>query len=203
MVADIGHYIDNKRTAGKSGRTGDVTNPGDRRGDGQGRLRLGSGNRCRGADRQEGATRLGGDAAAAPPARHVQPQGPDGEAPRRSGAADVARARQDLRRRQGRGRARARGRRVLLRHRPSHARRLHRAGRDRHGFLVDPPAARRGGRHHAVQLPDHDPVLDGRHGGGLRQRLHPEAVGEGSQRAHAAGRAVRRGRRCRPASSRC
>src|ERR687897_699386 len=27
MVADIGHYIDGKRTAGKSGRTGDVTNP--------------------------------------------------------------------------------------------------------------------------------------------------------------------------------
>ena len=27
MVATIGHYIDNKPVAGKSGRTGDVTNP--------------------------------------------------------------------------------------------------------------------------------------------------------------------------------
>ena len=27
MVASIGHYIDNKPVAGKSGRTGDVTNP--------------------------------------------------------------------------------------------------------------------------------------------------------------------------------
>ena len=27
MVASIGHYIDNKAVAGKSGRTGDVTNP--------------------------------------------------------------------------------------------------------------------------------------------------------------------------------
>ena len=27
MASEIGHYIDGKRTAGKSGRTGDVTNP--------------------------------------------------------------------------------------------------------------------------------------------------------------------------------
>ena len=27
MVASIGHYIDNKLVAGKSGRTGDITNP--------------------------------------------------------------------------------------------------------------------------------------------------------------------------------
>ena len=27
MVASIGHYIDNKPVAGKSGRTGDITNP--------------------------------------------------------------------------------------------------------------------------------------------------------------------------------
>jgi malonate-semialdehyde dehydrogenase (acetylating)/methylmalonate-semialdehyde dehydrogenase len=27
MVAEIGHFIDNKRAAGKSGRSGDVTNP--------------------------------------------------------------------------------------------------------------------------------------------------------------------------------
>ena len=27
MVAQIGHYIDNKNVAGTSGRTGDVTNP--------------------------------------------------------------------------------------------------------------------------------------------------------------------------------
>ena len=27
MVASIGHFIDNKLVAGKSGRTGDITNP--------------------------------------------------------------------------------------------------------------------------------------------------------------------------------
>ncbi len=46
-----------------------------------------------------------------------------------------------------------------------------------------------------VQLPDHDPVLDGRDGSGDRQRLHPEAVGEGPQRTDAAGRALHRGGR--------
>ena len=69
--------------------------------------------------------------------------------------------------------------------------------------LVDPPAGRRGGGHHAVQLSDHDPVLDGRHGGGLRQRLHPEALGEGPQRAHAAWPSCSPRPARRPASSRC
>ena len=195
MATEIGHYVGNKRVAGTSGRAGDVTNPATGEVTAKVAFASRSRDRCRGADRQEGAACLGGDAAAPPPARDVQPQEPDREAHRRSRPVHVARARQDLRRRQGRGRARARGRRVLLRHRPSHARRLHRAGRLRHGHLVDPPAGRRGGGHHAVQLPDHDPVLDGRHGGGLRQRLHPEALGEGPERADAAGRAVRRGRR--------
>ena len=27
MVADIGHYVDNKKVAGKSGRSGEITNP--------------------------------------------------------------------------------------------------------------------------------------------------------------------------------
>ena len=27
MVVSIGHYVDNKLVAGKSGRTGDITNP--------------------------------------------------------------------------------------------------------------------------------------------------------------------------------
>ena len=63
------------------------------------------------------------------------------------------RARQGALGRDGRGRARARGDRVLLRHPDAAQGRLLRAGLDGDRRLLDPPAARRRRRDHAVQLP--------------------------------------------------
>ncbi len=106
-----------------------------------------------------------------------------------------ARARQDHRRRQGRHPARHRGAGVLLRRPASNEGRIHRRRRPRHRHLFDAPAARRGRRHHAVQLPRHDPLVEALPGDRLRQRLHPEAVRARSRRADAARRTVRRGGR--------
>ena len=50
---------------------------------------------------------------------------------------------------------------------------------DRRRRLPDPPAARRRGRHHAVQLPGHGADVDVRQRHRLRQHVHPQAVGEG------------------------
>ena len=62
---------------------------------------------------------------------------------------------------QGRHPARPRGRRVRRR-RPAPAQgRVHRQRRDRHRRLLDAPAARRGRGHHPVQLPGHDPAVEG------------------------------------------
>ena len=57
---------------------------------------------------------------------------------------------------------------------PQLLRRLHRPGQHRHRQLDAAPAAGRGGRHHAVQLPLHGAVLDVPGGHRLRQRLHPQ-----------------------------
>ncbi len=59
----------------------------------------------------------------------------------------------------------------------------HRRRRPRHRPLFDAPAARRRRRHHAVQLPGDDPLVEARSGDRLRQRLHPEAVRARSGRA--------------------
>jgi malonate-semialdehyde dehydrogenase (acetylating)/methylmalonate-semialdehyde dehydrogenase len=88
-------------------------------------------------------------------------------------------------RRQGRHPARPRGRRVRHRHPASDEGRVHRRRRPRHRHLFDAPAARRRRRHHAVQLPGHDPDVEVRPGHRLRQRLHPQAVRARSGRADA------------------
>jgi len=63
-----------------------------------------------------------------------------------------------------------RGDRVRLRH-PAHAEgRIHRRARARHRRLFDAPAARRRRRHHAVQLPGHDPDVE------VRARASPAAT---------------------------
>ncbi len=67
--------------------------------------------------------------------------------------------------------------------------RVHRGRRPRHRHLFDAPAARRRRRHHAVQLPGHDPDVEVRAGDRLRQRLHPEALRARPRRADAARRA--------------
>ena len=113
---------------------------------------------------------------------------------RRPRAAALLRARQDLRRRQGRHPARPRSGRVRLRHPASAEGRIHRRRRPRHRPLFGAPAARRRRRHHAVQFPGHDPAVEMRARDRLRQRVHPQAVGARSVGADADRRAVPQGR---------
>ena len=70
-----------------------------------------------------------------------------------------------------------------------HEGRVHGRRGARHRHLLHAPAAGRGGRHHAVQLPRHDPDVEVRARHRLRQRLHPEAVRARPRRAADAGRA--------------
>ena len=83
---------------------------------------------------------------------------------------------------------------VRLRHPAPDEGRVHGRRRPRHRHLLHAPAARRGGRHHAVQLPGHDPAVEVRARHRLRQRLHPEAVGARPRRAADARRIDDRGR---------
>ena len=77
------------------------------------------------------------------------------------------RARQDRGRFARRHPARYRGHRVRHRHPAPAQGRVHRGCGRRHRRLLDPPAARRGRRHHAVQLPGDDPAVEGRPGAGM------------------------------------
>ena len=195
MATEIGHYVGNKRVAGTSGRAGDVTNPAT--GEVTAKVAFASEAEIDAAVQVAKKAQLAW--AATPPLRRQRvmfnlksliEKRTDDLA--RLMSLEHGKTFDDAKGEVGRGLEVVEFSCAIAHHMQ---RRLHRAGRLGHGHLVDPPAARRGGGHHAVQLPDHDPVLDGRHGGGLRQRLHPEAVGEGPQRADAAGRAVRRGGR--------
>ena len=85
------------------------------------------------------------------------------------------RARQGVHRRAGRGHARHRHRRVRLRHPAAAQGRLHRPGVHRHRQLDAAPAAGRGGRHHAVQLPGDGADVDVPGGHRRGQLLHPQA----------------------------
>ena len=110
-------------------------------------------------------------------------------------------ARQGALGRPRRDRPRHREPRVRDRHPAPHEGRLLGAGLQRRRRLPDPPAARRRGRHHAVQLPGDGPDVDVRERDRLRQHVHPEAVGEGPLGVDLHGRAPRRGGRARPACS--
>ena len=149
--------------------------PGHRRGRAPGRAGRERGGRRRGRRGQGGVPGLGRHAAAAPRARAAELPRPAEPAPRHARRDDHRRARQGLHRRPGRSHARHRHRRVRLRHSATAQGRLHRAGLDRHRQLDAAPAARRGGRHHAVQLPVHGADVDVPGGDRLRQHLHPEA----------------------------
>ena len=194
-MRDIGHFIAGKPVAGTSGKFGDVFNPAagevirPRR---AGRRRRGEQGRRRRRRRLAG---LGRHPAAAPRPRHVQAEGTAGARPPRTLRDHHRRARQGAVGRRWRGAARPRGGGVRLRHPASAEGRVHRSGRHRHRRLVDPPAARRGRRHHAVQLPADGAAVDDPGGARLRQLLHPEAVGEGPVRVAEARRAAGRGRR--------
>ena len=73
--------------------------------------------------------------------------------------------------------------------------------RSRHRPLFDAPAARRRRRHHAVQLPGHDPAVEMRAGDRLRQYFHPQAVGARSVGADAHRRTFPQSRPARRACS--
>ena len=105
-----------------------------------------------------------------------------------------ARARQGALRREGRGRARARGDRVLLRHPELLKGELLGAGLDRDRRLLDPPAARRRGRDHAVQLPGDGAHVDVGARDRLREHIRAEALREGPVRLDADRRAAEGGR---------
>ncbi len=91
-----------------------------------------------------------------------------------------------LERCRGRAAARHRERRVRLRRARTAQGRAQQERRPRHRLLERIPAARRGRRHHALQLPGHGAAVDVAHGGGLRQHLRPQAL-----RARPRERAVR------------
>ena len=133
------------------------------------------------ADRQRrrGAAGLGRDQPAAPRPRHVQvPRAGPGRI-RRPRPAALLRARQDLRRRQGRHPARPRSGRVRLRHPAPDEGRIHRRRRARHRSLFGAAAARRRRRHHAVQLSGDDPAVE------MRARRSPAAMPSSSSRPSA------------------
>ena len=196
-MREIGHFVGGKEVKGGSGRTGDVFNPNT--GEVQAKVALRQQIRGRAGHRQRRrrAAGLGRDQPAAPRPRDVQVPGAGAGRIRRPRAAAVLRARQDLRRRQGRHPARPRSGGVRLRHSAPDEGRIHRQRRPRHRPLFAAPAARRRRRHHAVQFPGDDPAVEVRAGDRLRQRLHPQAVGARSVRADADRRAVPQGRPAR------
>ena len=193
-MREIGHFIGGKEVKGTSGRHRRRVQPQHRRGAGQGRLRQQGRGREGHRQRRRGPAGLGRDQSAAPRPRDVQVPGAGAGRVRRSRPAALLRARQDLRRLQGRHPARPRGGRVRLRHSASDEGRVHRQRRPRHRPLFDAPAARRRRRHHAVQFPGDDPAVEVRARHRLRQRLHPQAVGARSVGADADRRTVHQGR---------
>ena len=194
-MRDIGHFIAGKPVAGTSGKFGDVFNPAA--GEVSGRVAL--------ADAAEVNKAVAAAAAAwpawaaTPPLRRARVMFKLKELLERDRRELVRdhhrRARQGAVGRRWRGAARPGGGGVRLRHPASAEGRVHRSRRHRHRRLVDPPAARRGRRHHAVQLPADGAAVDDPGGARLRQLLHPEAVREGPVRVAEAGRAAGRGRR--------
>ncbi len=197
----INHWIGGQHRAGASGRSGPVFDPAT--GIQTGTVDFASpeeidARRPGRKGRVPGLARALGRAprrALLPHPRALQrpPRGPRAPAHRR--------ARQGALGRDGRGRPRARGDRVLLRDPDAPQGRLHRAGLDGRGRLLDPPAARRRRRDHAVQLPGDGPDVDVGAGARLREHLRPQAVREGSLGVASHRRAARRGRRARRASS--
>ena len=109
----------------------------------------------------------------------LQVQGAAGREPRRHRPHDYQRVRQDLRRERGRNAARHRERRGGLRRADPDAGLQQRGHRPGHRRAHVPPAARRGGGDHAVQLPRHDPAVVHALCAGDGQLLHPQAERKG------------------------
>ena len=193
-MAEVGHFIGGKHVAATGGRRQDIMQPMD--GTVRGQVALGSKADLRKAVENAKAAQpaWARDQSAAARARADEVPRPGAARIRLAGRTSGARARQDHRRRQGRHPARPGSGRGLHRRAAYDEGRVHRRRRSRHRRLFDAPGARRGGRHHAVQLPGDDPAVEDGAGDRRRQRLHPEAVGARSGRADADCRTVHRGR---------
>ena len=170
MTAELTHFIGGKHVKGTSGRFGDVYQPMD----GSIRAKVPLASKVEVAAAVENAKAAQPAWAATNPQRRARVLMKFLELVARDNdkLADVPRprARQDRRRRQGRHPARRRGDRVRLRRAAPDEGRVHRQRRPRHRHLFHAPAARRGGRHHAVQLPGHDPDVE------VRARPSPAAT---------------------------
>ena len=111
------------------------------------------------------------------------------------------RARQGAVRCDGRGGPRPREHRVRLRRAAPDEGRLQRAGGDRRRRVLDPPAARRRGRHHPVQLPGDGADVDVRQRPRLRQHVRPQAVARRIRRRRCSSPSCWRRPACRPGAS--
>ena len=141
------------------------------------------------------AARLGVGQPAAPRPRADEVQRAHRPAQRRARRHPFARTRQDAYRRQGRHPARRRSARSGVRRRAHDEGRIYRRGRPRHRHLFHAPAARRCRRHHAVQLPGDDPIVEAVAGDRLRQRLRAQAERALPRRTAAPRRTLHRGGR--------
>ena len=178
-MIEYGHFIGGKHGQGHERPHGRRVPADDRRGARQGGAGLqGRGGRGR-RERQGRAAGLGRDQPAAP--RPRDDEVPGARQPR------LRQARRLLAREHGKTIADAKGdiQRGLevvefaMRHPAPHEGRVHRGRRARHRPLFHAPAARRRGRHHAVQLPGHDPAVE------VRARRSPAATPSSSSRRSA------------------
>ena len=173
----ISHWIDGRIVEGTSGRTGPVWNPAT--GAQQAEVDFASAAEVDAA--VDGRARRAFPAwrahePVAPGRGPVPPARADRRQPQGDRVAAHRRARQGALRRARRGGAWPRERRVRLRHpAPAEGRALG-AGVDGHRRVPAPPAARRGRRHHAVQLPGDGPHVD------ARQRARRAATRSSSSR---------------------
>ena len=177
----IHHWIGGTSVPGTSGRSGPVCNPATGEQTRRGRLRHRRGGRRRRPGRR----------------RRRSPPGARSRWRKRAELfftirelvhehrADIARfltarARQGHLGRARRGRPRPRGDRVRLRDPDPPQGRVLRAGLDRDRRLLDPPAARRRRRDHAVQLPGDGAHVDVGAGDRVREHVRAQALREGS-----------------------
>ena len=194
MPTRISHWIDGAVVAGTSGRVGPVFNPAT--GEQTGEVDLASAAEVDARRRlgRRGGRRVARGVAVAAGGGAVRLPRAAARAHRRAGRGHHQRARQGARRRPGRGGPRPGERRVRHRHPAPAQGRVLRAGLGRGRRLLDPPAARRGRRHHPVQLPGDGAAVDVHDRDRLRQRVHPQAEREGPVGGAVPGPALAGGR---------
>ena len=199
----VQHWIDGKPWDGAPARTGDVFDPST--GEVQAQVALAGPAEIDAAvqSASQAFARVARGPALAPGADPVRVPRGAGAAQGRARRGDQRRARQGAVRRARRGRARPGGRRVRVRDPAPAQGRLLGVGVDRHGRALDPPAARRRRRDHAVQLPGDGAHVDVPGRDRVRERVRAEAERPRSVGVAAHRRAVGRGRAARRACSPC